>query len=67
MMIDADEEAQHSSETPLHHGVRAKAYKATAWLLQYGADKSIQDAQNKSPADYVAEGDDARMIEIFRS
>jgi ankyrin repeat protein len=67
MMIDADEEVQYLSETPLHHGVRAKAYKATAWLLKHGADKSIQDAQNKSPADYVAEGDDARMAEIFRS
>jgi ankyrin repeat protein len=67
MMIDADEEAQHLSETPLHYGVRARAYEATVWLLQHGADKRIQDARNKSPADYVAEGDDARMVEIFRS
>jgi hypothetical protein len=67
MEIDADEEEQYLSETPLHHGVRAKAYEATAWLLQHGADKSIRDARNKSPADYVAEGDDVRMVEIFRS
>jgi ankyrin repeat protein len=67
MMIDADEEVQHLSETPLHYGVRAKAYEATAWLLQHGADKSIHDARNKSPADYAAESDDARMVEIFRS
>jgi ankyrin repeat protein len=67
MMIDEEEEVQHLSETPLHYGVRAKAFETTAWLLQHGADKSIQDAQNKSPADYVAEGDDTRMAEIFRS
>jgi ankyrin repeat protein len=66
MMVDDSEEARYLSETPLHYGIRAKVYEATLWLLHHGAVKSIQDAQNKSPADYAAEDDDTRIVEIFQ-
>jgi hypothetical protein len=62
---DDNEKKQQLSMVPLHYGVQANAHEATAWLLQHGADKNIQDARNKSPADYVREKGDKRMREIF--
>jgi len=64
---DPQKRQQHLSETPLYIAVRAKAYEAAAWLLQNGADKSIQDSHNQSAADLVVLSDDAKMVEIFQS
>jgi ankyrin repeat protein len=62
---DPQKRQQHLSETPLYIAVRAKAYEAAAWLLQNGADKSIQDVHNQSAADLVVLSGDAKMVEIF--
>jgi ankyrin repeat protein len=64
---DPQKRQQHLSETPLYIAVRAKAYEAAAWLLQNGADKSIQDSHNQSAADLVVLSNDAKMVEIFQS
>ena len=60
-------EVEGDQDTPLHEATWSNKHKSTVWLLQHGADPSIEDYHGNRPGDYVKCDDETkRLVRSFR-
>ena len=65
-MLDEETHRERCSESPLHLAVRSSVPKAALWLLENGADTSIQDTKGLTALDRARKNGDSVMVKNLK-